>query len=153
MSCVIDEIQNRSSIHDISKFNENELKGFARFEDMPEGLEYGSEEYKAAMAKVMEGNKCFEIHAANNDHHPEHWEYPEGGSDLGLMGLFPLIEMVCDWAGAHLAYGNKGSWTESVQHNIQKYKFTKSQLWVIESVSSFLFRKIPELRKNVSDKA
>ena len=56
-----DELRQRAVVHDASKFGEDELKGFARFEDMPEGLEYGSPEYEAAMAKVMEGNNCFAV--------------------------------------------------------------------------------------------
>ena len=32
------------------------------------------------------------MHSIRNDHHPEHWDCPDG-SDIGLMGLFPLIEM------------------------------------------------------------
>lgn len=146
IACCISELQQRAYAHDTSKFQEDELKGYARFEEMPEGLEYGSEEHKAAMAKVMEGNSCFQLHSQRNDHHPEYHDYPEGGSDLGMMGLFPLIEMVCDWAGAHLAYGNKGSWFDSVDKNIAKYDFDDNQKWVIRQVSDFLRREIPELQ-------
>ena len=142
----IDELRQRAFVHDASKFEEDELKGFVRFEDMPEGLEYGSPEYEAAMAKVIEGNNCFQLHSIRNDHHPEYWDCPEHGVDLGMMGLFPLMEMVSDWAGAHLAYGNKGGWLKSVDTNIEKHKFTDSQKWVIREVSDFLSRKIPELR-------
>ena len=102
---------------------------------MPEGLKYGSDEHKAAMARVMEGNNCFELHSQRNDHHPEYYDCPEQGVDLGMMGLFPLMEMVCDWAGAHLAYGNTGSWLESVTVNIEKHRFTDSQQWVIRQMA------------------
>ena len=144
--CVVHELRQRALVHDASKFNEDELKGYLRFEEMPEGLEYGSDAYKAAMAKIMKDNNCFELHSINNDHHPEHWDYPEGGSDVGLMGLFQIIEMVCDWAGAHLAYGNKSDWHQSVNHNTDRYKFSISQKWVIEQTASFLARKIPDLK-------
>ena len=143
---VVDELRGRAFCHDSSKFEQDELTGVARFEEMPEGLEYGSDEYEAAMAKVLDGNNFFQLHTARNDHHPEHFDYPEGGSDIGMMGLFPLIEMVTDWAGAHLAYSNKGSWDDSVRHNISKYNFSDSQKWVIRQMSDFLGRKIPELR-------
>lgn len=140
------ELNKRGLAHDASKFQQDELEGFARFEEMPEGLEYGSPEYKEAMAKVMEGNNCFQLHAARNDHHPEYWDAPEQGVDLGMMGLFPLVEMVSDWAGAHLAYGNKGGWLKSVEVNIEKHNFSDAQKWVIYQMSSFLQGKIPELR-------
>lgn len=142
----VDELRKRLLVHDASKFQEDELTGYARFEDFPEGLEYGSPEYQAAMAKVMAGNNCFKLHSARNDHHPEYYDVPEDGVDLSMMGLFPLMEMVCDWAGAHLAYGNTGGWLESVEVNIKKHDFSDSQKWVIHEVADFLRRRIPELR-------
>ena len=140
MVFVIDELRNRASAHDASKFQEDELTGVARFEDMPEGLEYGSPEHKAAMAKVMEGNNFFELHAARNDHHPEHFENVE------KMRFQQIIEMVCDWAGAHLAYGNTGCWHQSVEHNIGKYPFIPEQKWLIRDVSLFLSSRIEALQ-------
>ena len=143
---VVDEIRERALVHDSSKFDEDELKGYLRFEEMPEGLEYGSDEYKAAMAEIMKDNNCFELHSTKNDHHPEYWDYLEAGSDLGMMGLFPLMEMVSDWAGAQKSYGNKGGWHDSVEYNIGKYNFSENQKWVIREMSDFLGKKIPELK-------
>ena len=137
---VVDELRMRAFCHDSSKFEEDELKGFARFEEMPEGLEYGSPEYEAEMAKVMEGNNFFELHVARNDHHPEHWE------DVQKMRFQQIIEMTCDWAGAHLAYGNKGGWHKSVSINIEKYPFLPEQKWLIRDVSLFLSSRIPDLQ-------
>ena len=151
MTCVADEIRQRAFVHDASKFGEDELTGFARFEQMPEGLTYGSSEYEASMAKIMDNNNCFQLHAARNDHHPEYYDVPEQGVDLSMMGLFPLLEMVCDWAGAHLAYGNKGGWLESVEVNIKKHDFSDKQKWVIREVSDFLIRKIPEFRDEIGE--
>lgn len=137
---VIDELRMRAFCHDSSKFEENELTGVARFEDMPEGLEYGSEEYEAEMAKVMQDNNFFELHAARNDHHPEHF------ADVKKMRFQQIIEMVCDWAGAHLAYGNKGGWHKSVEMNIEKYPFMPEQEWLIRDVSLFLSSRTPDLQ-------
>ena len=136
----IDELRQRAFVHDASKFEEDELKGFARFEDMPEGLEYGSPEYEAAMAKVMEGNNCFKLHSLRNDHHPEHF------ADVTKMRFQQIIEMVCDWAGAHLAYGNTGGWHKSVEKNIAKYPFMPEQKWLIRDVSLFLSTRISDLQ-------
>ena len=143
---VVDELRQRAFVHDASKFEQDELQGVARFEDMPEGLQYGSPEYEAAKAKILSDNPFFELHKARNDHHPEHFDVPEQGVDLGMMGVFPLIEMVCDWAGAHLAYGNKSGWHASVAINIEKHDFSDAQQWVIHEMSGFLYRKLPELR-------
>lgn len=132
MLAVISELSYRSGVHDRSKFNEDELTGYARFEDMPEGLEYGSDEYKAAMAKVMKDNDCFKLHCKRNDHHPEHYPDPKD------MPLFAVIEMVCDWAGATLTYGNKGSFMDGVEQNIERYTFSYAQEWVIREVAELL---------------
>lgn len=138
--CFSDKLRQRAFVHDQSKFNHDELKGYLRFEEMPEGLTYDSKEYKDAMAKVMENNDCFELHAQRNDHHPEHYE------DVRSMRLIALIEMVCDWAGAHMAYGNKGSWKQSVRHNIDRYGFNQIHQWVILEVADFLEQNMPELK-------
>ena len=137
---VVDELRMRAFCHDSSKFEEDELKGFARFEEMPEGLEYGSPEHREAMAKVMDGNDCFKLHSRRNDHHPEHY------ADVQKMRFQQIIEMVCDWAGAHLAYGNKGGWHKSVSVNIEKYPFLPEQKWLIRDVSLFLSSRIPDLQ-------
>ena len=129
---ISNELQNRAMSHDSSKFSEDEINGYSRFEDMPDGLEYGSMEYKSAMAKVMDGNNCFELHSKRNDHHPEFYDSP---SDMGFL---QVIEMVCDWHGAHEAYGNDGGWLESVEINIEKYRFSESQKWLVHEVSLFL---------------
>lgn len=153
MMLVIDELRNRALVHDASKFGEDELKGYLRFEEMPEGLKYGSPEYQEAMAKVMEGTDCFKLHSIRHDHHPEYYDCPEQGVDLGMMGVFPLMEMVSDWAGAHKSYGNKGGWRESVEHNIEKHNFSDNQKWVIRQMADFFSRKIPELRDELNTTA
>ena len=160
---VADEMRKRALVHDKSKFQPDELEGYARFENFPEGLVYGSDEYKAEMHKVMQDNNCFALHTQRNDHHPEFWagyhylaaDDPEPGPDEGMsnMGLFPLIEMVCDWAGAMIAYKNKGGWQESVEHNIERFGFTEEQRFVIREVAEYLSLHMTDLNEgNIKDK-
>ena len=139
--CFTDNLRDRAVIHDNSKFVEDELKGYARFEAMPEGLEYGSPEHRTAMTKVMKDNDCFKLHSIRNDHHPEHYE------NVADMGLFALIECVCDWAGATIAYGNAGVWNKTVEYNIERFGFTPEQQFVIRGTAQFLEEQIPELRE------
>ena len=145
MRHITDEIIDRSHKHDASKYNENELKGYIRFEEMPDGLEYGSDEYKKARANVMKNNNCFELHSQTNDHHPEYWDCPEQNVDLSFMGLFPLMEMVCDWAGAYTSYGNTGTWMESVDYNVSRFDFNDKQKYIIYEFADFLQRKDCEI--------
>ena len=135
------EMQKRAFSHDASKFEPQEFKGHARFEDFPEGLEYGKDEYKAAMSKVMEGNDCFELHSIRNDHHPEYYD-----NEPKDMPMFALIEMVCDWAGATLAYGNKGNWGDCVEHNLGRWDFSEGQKYVIRETAEFLKEKMKGLQ-------
>ena len=146
---VTDELRRRADCHDDSKFTKEELDYYLAYEKFPEGLKFGSEEYKAAEKRlnVGVGSSGFGLHSRRNDHHPEHYDCPEQGVDLSFMGLFPLIEMVCDWCGAHIAYGNKGDWLESVVYNTSRFDFNNRQKWVIDQVADFLHRKHPELRK------
>ena len=147
LGVIMQEFLIRAQCHDRSKFTEDELTGYARFENMPEGLLYGSDEYKAEMAKIMEDNDCFKIHAGRNDHHPEFYDRPDLGYSLHNMGLFQLIEMVCDWAGATLSYGNKGGWMNSVNVNIQRYEFNAIQNSIIRETARFLEERVPDLRE------
>ena len=71
---VITELQNRLIDHDRSKYYEDEMKCYLRFEEMPEGLVYGSPEHKAAQEKVTKDNPFPKLHFSRTDHHPEHYE-------------------------------------------------------------------------------
>ena len=141
MFAFADILRDRALNHDNSKFQEDELTGYAQFELMPEGLGFGSDKYWAERAKLLKDNTCFELHAKRNDHHPEYYE------DVHSMGLFALIEMVCDWAGATLTYNNGGNWTDTVLYNIERFDFSPEQRFVIAEVASFLEEQIPELRE------
>ena len=129
---VTKQLDRRATEHDKSKFKADEFAGYQRFDDMPEGLEYGSDEYKAEMAKVMKDNNCYKIHCKRNDHHPEHYDKIEN------MPLLAIIEMVCDWKGAQKSYGNTGEWMDGVQKNISRFGFTPNQVWAIEQVAELL---------------
>ena len=143
MGLVIDDLISRSENHDMSKLKEDEFGGYERFDSMPEYLEYGSEEYEEAKAQVMKDNNAVGLHYKRNDHHPEHFE------DVNKMHFQQIIEMVCDWCSAHLEYGNKGSWQQGVEANIEKHKFTLEQKWLIRDVSMFLSSRIPQLQSEI----
>lgn len=142
LKLVIDELSTRSEVHDISKFNDDEFTGFARFDSIPDGLEYGSKEYEEAKAAATKDNNAINLHYKRNDHHPEHYE------NVHKMRFPEIIEMVADWAGAHLEYGNVGGWHASVEKNIAKHDFMQEQIWLIRDVSLFLSSRIPKLQDN-----
>ena len=142
---IIDDLTNRARTHDASKFQDDEIEGYARFEMIPQGLEYGSPEHQTMMKAILTDNDCFERHAERNDHHPEHY------ADVQKMPFTAIQEMVADWAGAHLSYGNTGSWPQSVEDNIAKHNFSEGQIWLIYQVAAFLMNHIGVLGENITE--
>ena len=141
MDHIINDLTFRARTHDASKFQDDEIEGYARFEVMPQGLTYGSPEHIAIKAAILTDNDCFKNHAARNDHHPEHY------ADVQKMPFTAIQEMVCDWAGAHLEFGNTGSWPQSVVDNIAKHNFSEGQIWLIYQVANFLMSNIGVLQE------
>ncbi|HEY1248633.1 MAG TPA: DUF5662 family protein [Nitrososphaera sp.] len=88
----IHDLHDRSDVHDASKLVEPELEAFDRMTPRLNEVEYGTEEYKAA---VRELGPALKHHFENNDHHPEHYE-----NGIRGMSLMALIEMLCDWRAA-----------------------------------------------------
>ena len=92
-----DMLTGRASVHDASKLEPEEKPVFDEYTPKLKAVEFGSPEYKAALAAMGEGLRR---HYARNSHHPEH--YPNG---VNGMTLYDLIEMVCDWIAAATAKG------------------------------------------------
>ena len=156
LAVVYGELQNRAIVHDQSKFKEDELEGYARYRaDFPEGLRvWHLKNIKLLKSRLNVGvgsNNGFGLHSSRNDHHPEFHENAHSGTTLDVMGLFPIIEMVCDWAGAHTAYGNESDWFESVDYNVKRYNFSDMQKWVIGEVATLLYQNMPELSEKRGD--
>ena len=87
-SCLID----RAVHHDESKWSEEEWPFFEESTPKLTNLQYGSDEYKAALKAIEPATKH---HYAHNTHHPEY--YTDG---IEGMTLLDLIEMLCDWKAA-----------------------------------------------------
>lgn len=88
-----EEMMVRAEKHDSSKLESPEKELFDEMTPILKTLTYGSDEYKASLAKLK---PALDHHYAANSHHPEH--YPEGGIDH--MDLFDVVEMFCDWMAA-----------------------------------------------------
>lgn len=86
------QLEGRADSHDFSKTQPPEKAIFDEYTPKLKELEYGSNEYKAALVAMGEG---LQHHYKANRHHPEHFE-----NGVNEMTLIDLIEMVCDWAAA-----------------------------------------------------
>jgi hypothetical protein len=82
----------RAHVHDSSKLVSPEVEMFDEFTPKLRDLEYGSDEYKAA---IVEMGSALEHHYEHNSHHPEH--FPNGIRDMSLLDL---LEMLVDWKAA-----------------------------------------------------
>ena len=136
MQAVILELNYRSLVHDESKYRDDEFSGFARINGIARTYKYGSDAYMSLMEKER---PTIDLHYSRNSHHPEFFDHPSS------MGLFGLIEMVCDWRAAWQVYDSEKpedermTWQDSMKVNRKRFtEFTEAQWFVIEEIADFL---------------
>jgi hypothetical protein len=122
-------LSNRGRRHDASKLEQPELDLFAEWGPKLKEMEYGTDEYKAALAEM---GKALEHHYEHNRHHPEH--YGEKGVDG--MDLIDLIEMVCDWRAASERMKN-GDFLGSLEHNRKRFSLSPQLVRIIANTADF----------------
>lgn len=123
------ELMERGFTHDLSKLEEPELSMFAEWGPRLANLEYGTPEYKEAIARMGEGLKN---HHQGNRHHPEFYQNGVDG-----MNLVDLIEMVCDWAAAGHRTKN-GSFAQSLEVNRERFGLNPQLVSILRN-SAHLF--------------
>ena len=104
----------RAIVHDLSKYSKAEAPYFERSLPKLRSLEYGSDEYMAAVDSL---GPALENHYQKNTHHPEHWT-------CGFRGMSPLdrIEMLCDWRAATRRHAT-GNMRKSLSHNKERFGY------------------------------
>lgn len=142
------DLERRAHVHDVSKYSPEEMPGFVRINATAREHPYGSPEYRAALKAEL---PTVERHTRNNSHHPEAHDADGLPGTPGAaaeqfgraesMGFLDLIEMVCDWRGAWLAYGSKGTWAENIAKQKERLRpdwLTEAQWWLVEQVAAYL---------------
>lgn len=131
---VVQEIENRATVHDVSKLLDDEFAGFSRINKAARVHKFGSPEYSVNMDKER---SVIDLHFSRNRHHAEYFITHPG--ELG-MNFLDIIEMVCDWWGASNGYDSPMPWMESVELNLKnKGKYLSDhQIWLVRSVAEFL---------------
>lgn len=123
------ELMRRADLHDQSKLSLDEFEGFAKINVVGRENEYGSDEYYAAL-KSVDPNPI-PVHYSRNDHHPE---FHDKISDMD----FPqLVEMVCDWYAASVAYG-RTSFQGSLTVSFDRWEFSEGQMFLIQSLAQWI---------------
>ena len=89
MMTLVQNIQQRALVHDLSKLDDPELPIFTEYTAKLKTVTYGSPEYKQFLVDMK---PALDNHYAQNSHHPEH-------HDQGIKGmtLLDVLEMLCDW--------------------------------------------------------
>ena len=110
------ELNRRAYVHDQSKLEAPEKETFDRVTGRLAQVEYGSDEYRAALADMK---PALDAHYSKNDHHPEHFV---GG--VRDMNLFQLTEMICDWMAACKRHPG-GDIHKSLEINVERFSIPR----------------------------
>lgn len=125
----INELLERSRVHDLSKLEEPELSVFDEYTPKLAGSTYGSDEYKEFLKGM---NRGLEHHYFHNRHHPEYFAfegvalYPqelETGRAIQRMNLLDLLEMLCDWKAATMRHDD-GDIRKSIEINQTRFGYS-----------------------------
>jgi len=102
----------RALLHDNSKFNLDEAKGFIKIiNNKKEGKEYF--DVLSLIAKEVNN------HYKNNKHHPQH--YKNGIDD---MELIDIVEMLCDWQASNSQRHNFGTIEFAISINKNRFNIS-----------------------------
>jgi len=128
---MIQELEQRSQVHDDSKLESPEQEIFAEHSEELAKTAYGSPEYQALLEKIK---PAIEHHYANNRHHPEHW--PNGVED---MTLIDLVELLCDWK-ASSARNKNGNIRKSIETNAKRFAISPQLQRILENTVREMFQ-------------
>lgn len=128
MGEIVQNLQCRAHAHDNSKLKPPEKEAFDSLgppEQMAK-LTYGSEEYKANLAKIR---PAIDHHYLVNDHHPEH--FPIGVAGMSLLGL---LEMLADWKASGERHEN-GNMGDSLSKNQKRFAIDTQLQSILENTA------------------
>ncbi len=117
-------LETRASKHDSTKLEEPEKALFDEWTPKLKALEYGSDEYRAALAALK---PALDHHYAAWSHHPEHFE-----NGINGMSLLDLIEMFCDWKAAGERHAT-GNFAKSLEINRERFKMSDQLAEIFEN--------------------
>lgn len=128
---MIEELDSRARLHDLSKLESPEKEIFGEFTPELVKTVYDSPEYHELLKKVQ---PAIDHHYANNRHHPQHW--PSGIND---MTLIDLVEMLCDWKAA--TQRNKdGNIRSSIDKNKKRFKMSPQLQKIMHNTVREMFK-------------
>lgn len=112
---IMNDLSERSLLHDRSKLDEPEKSMYDEFTPKLRDSTYGSDEYKGFLKDM---GVALQHHYSVNSHHPEHFE-----NGINGMSLLDLIEMLADWKAAGMRHAN-GNITQSLEINRKRFEMS-----------------------------
>ena len=136
LSTLMNSMIYRSKFHDSSKLSDEELPRYLSVIPELSKCKYGSEEYDEVKKHL---GKALEHHYLFNNHHMEYFNNTITISNG--MNLLDLLEMISDWiASASRNAKSKEDILNSIQLNINKYKFSTDLSTLIISTTNFILK-------------
>lgn len=114
---MVDELNSRASLHDMSKLQSPEMEGYSNHVLGLHKLTYGSEEYKKEL-RAGDFKEATKHHYEANRHHPEHYE--NGVRDMDLVDV---MEMLADWCAAAKRHDD-GNIMRSIEINQKRFNLS-----------------------------
>lgn len=136
---LIQEIDERSENHDLSKLGDIERPIFDEYTPKLKSSTYGSDEYKQFL-KEME--VALDHHYKVNKHHPEH--HNNGIYDMDLVDL---IEMLVDQQAASERHAN-GSILKSIEINTERFGISDQLVKILLNTLKYFEGKTREQGKD-----
>jgi hypothetical protein len=124
LSKVIELLDERARLHDLSKLESPEAEIFGEHTPELAKVEYGSDDYKKLLEKVK---PAIDHHYSKNRHHPEF--HVNGIND---MDLIDIIELLCDWKAATERNKN-GNIRKSIEHNTGRYGMSEQMAKIMQN--------------------
>lgn len=127
---LIKELDNRSQVHDSSKFESPEREVFAENTPKLAKTEYGTPEYEALLKEVK---VAIDHHYSVNRHHPEF--HKNGIED---MDLIDMCEMLMDWLSA-TKRNKAGNIRKSIETNTVRFNMSPQLAKILQNTITRYF--------------
>jgi hypothetical protein len=122
---VVLELEWRALLHDWTKLDPDERKGFFEVIHLLRGSTYGDPGYLKNLAHIA---PSINSHYSKNSHHPEFYE-----CGIDAMDVYDLIEMACDWKAAVRRHAN-GDIRRSFEINQKRFGISPQQMRLLRRI-------------------
>lgn len=121
---ICNKLMLRAILHDCSKYNYSEAKGFLHLIAVFINAQYGTPEYYSILDKERD---IINQHYKKNDHHPEHH------NSINDMNIYQLLEMISDWKSS-VKKNKNGNIKRSFDINEKRFNISPELLKILKTI-------------------